>query len=103
MAVTEYDDHLSGTKVLLVFNQALWFVSIMGQSLIANYQVLSHRKQLSDDPYDQNRPLGIGDHDLYWYVPFTVQQYFSGVETRALTIKEYNDCTNIIYMTSDNI
>ena len=62
----------------------------MGKSLIYTNQVLSHGIQTSDDPYDQNRPLGIVDYDSDWYIPFIVQQYFSGVETRAFTIKEYN-------------
>ena len=31
-----------------------------------------------------------------------MQQIFSGVETRAPKIEEYNDFPNIIYMTSDN-
>ena len=86
-AVTEYDDPLLGTTVIKVFNQALCFGSIMGKSLIYTNQVLSHGIQPSDDPYDQNRPLGIVDHDSYWYIPFTVNQYFSGIETRAPTIK----------------
>ena len=59
----------------------------MGESLIANKQVLSHGIKLSDDPYDKNRPLGIVNHESYWYIPFTVQQYFDGVETRPPTIE----------------
>ena len=74
----------------------------MEQSLISTNQVHSHGIQLSDDPYDRNRPLGIVDHDSKWYIPFNVQQSFTGVETRAPTIEEYNECPNIIYMTSDN-
>ena len=74
----------------------------MGQSLIATNQVQSHGIQLSDDPYDKNRPLVIVDHDSDWYVPFNVKQYFAVVETRAPTIKEYNYCPNIIYITSYN-
>ena len=74
----------------------------MGKFLIATNQVCSHGTHLSDDTYDENRPLGIVDHDSDWYTPFTVKQHFSGVETRAPTIKEYNDCPNIIYITSDN-
>ena len=73
---------------MLVFNQALWFGISMGQSLISTNQFRSHGIQLSDNPYDQNKPLGIVDLDSDWYVPFTVQQYFAGVETRALTIEE---------------
>ena len=64
--------------------------------------MLSHGIQLSDDPYDQNRPLGLFNHESYWYVHFTVQQSFSGVERRSSTIKEYNYYPNIIYMTSYN-
>ena len=101
-AVTEYDDPLLGTTVIKVFNQALCFGSIMGKSLIYTNQVRSQGVQLSDDPHDENRPLGIFDHDLDWYIPFTVQQHFAGVETRSPTIKEYNNCPNIIYMTSGN-
>ena len=47
-------------------------------------------------------PLVTVKDDSDWYIPFTGKQYVSGVETREPTIKEYNDCTNIIYMTSDN-
>ena len=101
-AVTAYYYTLSGTTVLLVFNKTLWFVSIMVKSFIATNRVCSHGIQLSDDPYDQNRPLGIVDNDSYWYIPFTVKKSVSGVETREPTIEEYNDCPNIIYMTSDN-
>ena len=85
--VTAYDDPFSGTTVMLVFNPSLWFGSNMGQSTIATNQVRSHVIQLSDYPYDQNRTLGIVDHDSDYNIPFTVQQYFSGVEKRALTIE----------------
>ena len=54
-------------------------------------------------PMIKNRPLGIVAHHSDWYVTFTLQQYVSGVETRATTIEDYNDCPSIIYMTSDNI
>ena len=101
-SVTAYNDPLLGTTVMFVFNQALWFGSSMGQSLIANNQFLSRVIQLSENPYDKNSPLGIVDHDSYWYLPFTLQQSSVGVETRSTKIKEYNDCTNILYMTSDN-
>ena len=60
---------------MLVFNQALWFGSNMGQSLIATNQFLSHVIQISDNTYDQNRTLGTIDHDSDWYIPFTLQQY----------------------------
>ena len=103
MALIAYDDPLLRNMVKLVFNKALWFGSSMVKSLIGANQVRSHVIKLSDDPYDQNRPLGIVYYDSDWYVPFTVKQYFSGVETRAPNIEEYIDCTNIIYMTSDNI
>ena len=63
----------------------------MGQSLIATHQVRSNGIELLDGPYDQNKPLGIFNHDSDWYITFTVQQYFSGIKTRAPTIKEYND------------
>ena len=87
MAVTAYDEPLSRDMVMLVFNQALWFGISMGKSLMVNNQVRSHVIQLSENPYDQNRPLGIVDHDSDYNIPFTVQQYFSGVEKRALTIE----------------
>ena len=87
---------------MIVFNQELWFRIRMGQSLISTNQVQSNRIKLSDNPYDKTRPLGIVDHDSYWYIPFTVQQPFSGIETKAPTIEEYNDCTKMIYVTSDN-
>ena len=77
--VTAYDDPILGTMVILVFNQALWFGSSMGHSLMATNQVFSHEIQLSDDLDDQTRPLGLVDHDSDWYIPFTVQQSFSGV------------------------
>ena len=38
LEVTAYDEPLSGTTVILVFNQALWFGSSMGQSLINTNQ-----------------------------------------------------------------
>ena len=101
-AVTAYNDPISGTTVMLVFNQTLWFGISMEQYLIATNQVFSHGVQLSDDTYDQNRPLGIVDHESDWYIPFTLQQYFSGVETKSPTIEDYNDCPNIIYITSYN-
>ena len=85
--VTAYDDPLSGTMVVLVFNQALWFGSSMGKSLISTHQVRSHGIQLSYDPYDKNRPLGIVNHDSDWYKPFNVQQSSSGAETRAPAIR----------------
>ena len=85
-AVTAYNDPLSGTTVMLVFNKTLFFGSSIERYLIANNQVLSHGVQLSDDTYDQNRPLGIVDCESDWYKPFTLQQYFSAVETRAPTI-----------------
>ena len=86
MVVMAYDDSLSRNMVMLVFNQALWFGISMGKSLMDINQVRSHVIQLSENPYDQNRPLGIVDHDSYWYIPFTVKQYCFGVETRAPTI-----------------
>ena len=72
--VTAYDDPLSGTTVILVCNRALCFGRIMGQSLISTNQVCSHERQLSDDPYNKNRPLGIVDYESDWYMPFTVQK-----------------------------
>ena len=101
-AVTAYDDPQWVTMVMLVFNQSLWFGISMEQSLITNNQVRSHGVQLSDDPYDQKSPLGIVNHDSDWYITFTVQQSFIGLETRAPTIEEYNNFPNIIYMTSHN-
>ena len=68
---------------MLVFNQTLWFEISMEQYLIGTNPVFSHGVQLSDDTYDQNRPLGIVDHESDWYIPFTLQQYFSGVETKS--------------------
>ena len=53
-------------------------------------------------PLIKKRLLGIVNHESNWHIPFNVQQSFYGVETRAPTIEEYNDFTNIIYMTSDN-
>ena len=55
--LTAYDDNFSGTTVILVFNKAIWFGSIIVQSLIATNKVHSHGIQLSEDTYDQNRPL----------------------------------------------
>ena len=60
----------------------------MGQSLISTNKVLSYGIKLLDNPYDQNRSPGIVNHDSDWYITFTVQQYFSGVETSALTTEE---------------
>ena len=88
MAVTAYDDPLLVTTVMLVFDKVLWFGSSMGQTLISTTQVLSHGTQISYDPYDQNRPLGISIHNSDWYIYFNVQQYFSVVETRAPTIDD---------------
>ena len=85
-AVTSYDDPLLVNTVMLIFNQALWFGSSMVKPLTATNQVLSHVIKILDDTYEQNRPLGIFDHDSDWYIHFNVQQYFSGVETRAPTI-----------------
>ena len=62
-SVTAYDDPLSVTTVMLLFNQLMWYGSIMGQSLIATNQFCSHGVKLSYDPYDQNRPLVVVDHD----------------------------------------
>ena len=76
MAVTACDDPILITTVMLLFNKALWFGNTMGQSLIDNNQVRSHGVQISDDPYAQNRPLGIVNHESYWCIPFTVQQSF---------------------------
>ena len=60
----------------------------MEQSFVDTNQLRSHRIQLSDDTHDQNRPLGIVNYESDWYIPFTVQQYFSRVETRLPTIEE---------------
>ena len=84
--VTAYAYPLSIITVMLVFNQSLWFGGIMGQSLIATTRVFSNGIKLSENSNDQKRSLGIVDNDSDWYIPFTVQQYFSVVETRATTI-----------------
>ena len=47
-----------------------------GKYLIETNQFLSYGIQLSDNPYDQNRPLVIANNDSDWYVPFTVQKSF---------------------------
>ena len=86
-AVTVYDDPLSGTTVMLIFNQALLFGSSTEQYLISNNKLCSQGIQLSENTYDQNRPLGIVDHESDWYITFTVQQSFSGLEIRATTIE----------------
>ena len=76
------------TTSVTVFNQEMWFGISMGQSLIAINQVRSQGIQLSDNIYDQNRPLGIVYHDSDCYITFSVQQNVVGLETRAPTIKE---------------
>ena len=86
MSVIAYYDPISGTAVMFISNQALWFGISMGKSLISNNQVQLHGIQLAEYPCDQNRPLGIVDHDPDWYINFTVKTYFYGVETRAPTI-----------------
>ena len=73
---------------MLEFNQAILFGSSMVKSVISTNQVRSHIIQFLDDLYDQNRPLGIVDHDSDWYKRFIMQQYVSGVEKRASTIEE---------------
>ena len=74
MEVTAQDNPLSGTTVMLVFNQELWFGISMRQSLITTIQVCLHGIQLSEYPYDQNIPLEIVYHDSDWYIPFTVKR-----------------------------
>ena len=49
--VIAYNGPISGTTVMLVFDQALWFVISMGKSLIATNQVRSHGIKLSDNPF----------------------------------------------------
>ena len=99
--MTSYNDTLSGTTVTLVFNQLLWFGTSMRKYLIDTKQVLSHGIQRSDDPYHQNSILGIVNYESDWYIPFIVQQYFTGLETRTPIIEEYNDFPDVIYITSD--
>ena len=73
----------------------------MRKYLIDTKQVLSHGIQRSDDPYHQNSILGIVNYESDWYIPFIVQQYFTGLETRTPIIEEYNDFPDVIYITSD--
>ena len=35
-AITAYDDPLTGTTAMLIFNQALWFGNSMNYSLLSN-------------------------------------------------------------------
>ena len=66
--VTVYDDPPEGNTFILVFNKELWFGVSVVKSLIATNKVRSNGLQLSDNPYDQNRPLGIVNDALDWYI-----------------------------------
>ena len=88
---------------MLVFHQCLWFGSSVDHSLISNFQVRSNGIVLSDDPFDKARPFGISDPDTGVTMPFTMKGAFAGCNTRCPTLEEYQDCPNVLEVTSDAV
>jgi len=99
-AATAYDEIKTGTTIILVFHQTLWFGQALMTSLICPQQVRSYGLSFCDDPYDPNRQIGIHDHETETFIPFTVENSMVGVTTRRPTLTEYETCRHVI-MTSD--
>ena len=62
---TTYTCPSSGSSVVLVADQVLWFGNELHCSLINPNQIRSHGDSVCDDPWDPNRPLGININSTF--------------------------------------
>ena len=91
---TAYDDPITGTTYILVFNEALYYGLKMDHSLINPNQVRSYGIDLWDNPFDQARGLRIDVND-----ELTIPMHTVGTkimfETRSPTDVELRTCHHI--------
>ena len=67
-AATGWVDPVSGASFILYINQGLWFGEELDHSLINPNQIRHFGIAVSDNPYDNSKPLGIAHSEVF--VPF---------------------------------
>ena len=99
-AATAFDHPRTGETIILMFHQALWFGTLVSNSLIAPNQVRSFGYSLCDDPYDPHRDIGIQDQISGTEIKFNVKDGMVGIDTRCPSLEECYEFRRII-LTSD--
>ena len=99
-AATAFDHPCTGETIILMFHQALWFGTLVSNSLITPNQVRSFGYSLCDDPYDPHRNIGIQDQISRTEINFNVKDSMVGIDTRCPSLEECYKLRRII-LTSD--
>jgi hypothetical protein len=76
-------------------HEALWFGSKLQKSFLNPNQVRSHGLQVSDDPFDTNRPMGITDPATDEFIPAAIHGPNIAFETRVPRQDELATCDYI--------
>lgn len=95
---TAFIDEETGITYILIFNEVLYFGSMMDHSLINPNQCRAFEISISDNPYDKSRVLGIDHDDVF--VPFETKGSKVCFKTSVPTDYQLNNCPHII-MTDD--
>ena len=99
-AATAFDDPETGSTVILVFNQGLWFGPKMSHSLINPNQCRSFGISLCDDPFDPYRKLSIYDPHTDTTIPLAMRGTICTFVSRVPTQDELANCPHVT-LTSD--
>ena len=94
---TVYTFDRTGTTVLLIADQVLWFGANIPTSLINPHQLRDHGLGVCDDPWDPYRAVGIESDQ--GFIPFSSQGTTLYFETRSPTTWEL-DSLPIILLTA---
>ena len=99
-AATAWDDPTTGETIILVFHQGLWFGNKLPNSLINPNQCRVHGIEISDNPFDKAKPLGIRDETQEIHIPMAFGNSFVSLKTRAPSMDEIKN-NRVIEMTSE--
>ena len=97
-AATAYDDPITGTTYILVFNEAFYYGEKLDHSLINPNQIRDYGIPLWDNPYDVARDLSI-DVNSSFSIPLHTMGTKVGFRTRLPTSDELTACEHV-HMTS---
>ena len=95
-AATAFDHPHTGETIILMFHQALWFGTLVSNSLITPNQVRSFGYSLCEDPYDPHRDIGIYDKISGTEINFNVKDGMVGNDTRCPLLDECHEFWQII-------
>ena len=83
---------------IIVFDDVIWFGTSMDQSLINQTNICMAGISVSDDPFDENRKLGIVHEKVF--ILFDTDGKIVYFDSRVTTQREIAECTHI-FMTGD--